>query len=773
MTLLSGLENLEKANKNFQPNLGSGQTSQSDLDFNRGKIPVLSLVVDRCYFKIMKTTRPGPRATRTSRTTTTAARSPKKKKKVSTKKIPAPSSPNMEKPSLPETTPLSSFASPLPVTFLPSTPSKKELSRLGGLRPVLKLLGSRKSSLSQTAALVLSNCTGEDREVCRALTTLEKIVVVEREEEERTAAAAAAAAATHAGLGPLTEHLTDSDTIVALHVAKTLAHCTAACPNKEATLHLSGWLRSLGGLRLLIGCISPHTEHERMTSAVLLSLGNLCCDDAVLCSEMRALGALESLLLLLRPGRPLVLRDRATSTLLNCVEGVDGVFEEERLMERELSEVGAVSALCRAIETLIDGRSVADATAAVSTSNQSNTRRVTEPMTCGLLDLLLRCCGSKNTGGGGKNTGGGSKNTGGEKNGEKSSETTSRTSSRRSKQGSECDELHDCGGTQLLMILLDDVRPSVQERACRLLAYACESHGRNARDIKRSVWSSGGDGALVQLAALVQHKKRSVAKSARRCLDALRNRPSLIARKSSTVSSSKDSNDETISSTSSSVEESSSKSKGGKTSDDEVLLPLIEQGIVPIFWKMARPEIEMLEEAEEAEILENEREEKENKKKKNNSSKNSSKSKKERRKKGEEKKRKEAARRAEKRGFAADYLLWLELAVDGGQQSGSATFRVLLRTLCMNGNEALRGNVAVALVILCFRNPSLRASFVREGALDATLSMLRQDAGRSHALEVLCTMEDVVSERVDLITLNKDASGAALTNPYAAAAAGA
>jgi hypothetical protein len=35
------LSELEKANKIFQPNLGSGQTSQSDLDFNRGKKPVI------------------------------------------------------------------------------------------------------------------------------------------------------------------------------------------------------------------------------------------------------------------------------------------------------------------------------------------------------------------------------------------------------------------------------------------------------------------------------------------------------------------------------------------------------------------------------------------------------------------------------------------------------------------------------------------------------------------------------------------------------------
>ena len=32
---------LQKANKNFQPNLGSGESSQIDLDFNRGKKHVI------------------------------------------------------------------------------------------------------------------------------------------------------------------------------------------------------------------------------------------------------------------------------------------------------------------------------------------------------------------------------------------------------------------------------------------------------------------------------------------------------------------------------------------------------------------------------------------------------------------------------------------------------------------------------------------------------------------------------------------------------------
>ena len=37
---------LQKANKIFQPNLGSGQTSQSDLDFNKGKRPVINKVAN-------------------------------------------------------------------------------------------------------------------------------------------------------------------------------------------------------------------------------------------------------------------------------------------------------------------------------------------------------------------------------------------------------------------------------------------------------------------------------------------------------------------------------------------------------------------------------------------------------------------------------------------------------------------------------------------------------------------------------------------------------
>ena len=396
----------------------------------------------------------------------------------------------------------------LPAQFPPTTPSKKELSRLGGIKPVLQLLGSRKTSLSQTAALVLSNCTGEDRNICLALLALEEHVKEPSSATTTTttpptpassSCSSSSSTPTHVGLAPLIEHLTDADSTVALHVAKTLAHCTSACNNKEATLYLSDVLRRLGGLRLLIGSISPLSQHEKLTAAVLLSLGNLCCDDAILCNEMVTMGALESLLLLLRPGRPLLLRDRATSTLLNCVEGTEQQFQSA--MEKELVSIGAVSALTRAVETLIDGRNIVATTTTAATTGsttksnalQESMRRATEPMICGLLDLLLKCCGQTTT-----------------------------------KAGSNgCDELYDCGGIQLCMILLDDQRQSVQERACRLLGCACGSAGRNARDIKRAVWSTK-NGALGQLITLVEHRRKGLAKSARQCLDGLRNRHALM-----------------------------------------------------------------------------------------------------------------------------------------------------------------------------------------------------------------------------------------------------
>jgi len=259
------------------------------------------------------------------------------------------------------------------------------------------------------------------------------------------------------------------------------------------------------------------------------------------------------------------------------------------------------------------------------------------------------------------------------------------------------------------------------------------------------------------------------------------------------------------------------KEENKKMSDDEVLLPLIEQGIVPKFYRISTEQIDTdsidtapnmnveeippesttekqnknsattnkkhnNKEKKKKDLLKKDKElrrKKDSKSRKGGkggkdfkTSKTSKTSKEPKESKEQKKKKRLLARKQTAQQFAADYLAWLEMAVSDGQQGGSATFRVLLRTLCMNGNEKLRGHVAIALVILCFKHSSLRKAFVQEGALDATLSMLRHSEGRYHALDFLTTLQPIVQERVDEITATKDATGAALTNPYAAAAAG-
>lgn len=279
-----------------------------------------------------------------------------------------------------------------------------------------------------------------------------------------------------------------------------------------------------------------------------------------------------------------------------------------------------------------------------------------------------------------------------------------------------------------MMLLLGDKRVGVQQRACRVLALACSSGGDKAAEIRRLVWSKNG-GALTKLVALVKHRKKGTAKAARRCLDGLRNHN--IAKTSS----------------------SSNNTMANSNNDDEVLLPLIEQGVVPIFHGMSKDAEDLL--ASEQSMMKPV----------------------EAREEGEEKttkrKRSASTKLVITAGrFAADYLAWLELAIRGQEHTGAgATFRVLLRTLCMQGNEELRGHVATALVILCFKVDSMRQAFVREGALDASLSMLRHGAGRSYALDFLHTLEPLVNAAVKGIAQIEDDSGMNLTNPYAAAAA--
>jgi hypothetical protein len=430
-------------------------------------------------------------------------------------------------------------------------------------------------------------------------------------------------------------------------------------------------------------------------------------------------------MLLLRPSCSLMLRDRAASTLLNCVEGssISSNFSGEDAATdanaagpspaEELVGLGAVSALTRSVETLVDGRDISQPSSLgfdrgrIPDARDEGLQKAAEPMVQCLLDVLWHCCSHKP---------------------QPSASSHGANTATPSSAERACNELFQCGGVHLMMLLLGDKRVGVQQRACRVLALACSSGGDKAAEIRRLVWSKNG-GALTKLVALVKHRKKGTAKAARRCLDGLRNHN--IAKTSS----------------------SSNNTMANSNNDDEVLLPLIEQGVVPIFHGMSKDAEDLL--ASEQSMMKPV----------------------EAREEGEEKttkrKRSASTKLVITAGrFAADYLAWLELAIRGQEHTGAgATFRVLLRTLCMQGNEELRGHVATALVILCFKVDSMRQAFVREGALDASLSMLRHGAGRSYALDFLHTLEPLVNAAVKGIAQIEDDSGMNLTNPYAAAAA--
>ena len=55
----------------------------------------------------------------------------------------------------------------------------------------------------------------------------------------------------------------------------------------------------------------------------------------------------------------------------------------------------------------------------------------------------------------------------------------------------------------------------------------------------------------------------------------------------------------------------------------------------------------------------------------------------------------------------------------------------------MQGNERLRGHVAVALVHLSFNRPDVCLQFVNTGALNATLSMIHISSGLVPGLDFL------------------------------------
>eukprot|EP00948_MAST-09A_sp_MAST-9A-sp1_P003788 g3788.t1 len=88
--------------------------------------------------------------------------------------------------------------------------------------------------------------------------------------------------------------------------------------------------------------------------------------------------------------------------------------------------------------------------------------------------------------------------------------------------------------------------------------------------------------------------------------------------------------------------------------------------------------------------------------------------------------------------YAVTCLDWLKK-----QMNGPAA-HILIRTLNMQGNEELKGNVGIAFIHLCFSSNETRISFVDGGALGSIISMLSSKDGRSTAVDVLCTLEPLL-----------------------------
>ena len=96
------------------------------------------------------------------------------------------------------------------------------------------------------------------------------------------------------------------------------------------------------------------------------------------------------------------------------------------------------------------------------------------------------------------------------------------------------------------------------------------------------------------------------------------------------------------------------------------------------------------------------------------------------------------SKHAEAAQYAREFLGWLKREVQG------PALHVLLRTLNMEGNEEMRGNIAIAFVHLCFEADHIRAAFINDGGLDSTLSMLLDGKGRGVGLEFLYALQPLI-----------------------------
>lgn len=479
----------------------------------------------------------------------------------------------------------------------PTITPLQELQRLGGVRSVLKLLDSRKTELRETAALVLSNATFNHTEVC--------MDIINGGDETIT---------------PLIEHLNDEADMVSLNVTRVIANCTSACDGEGVASMFISVLRKLGGSRLLIGALSVEGD-LKILKPTLLALGNMCCDEESLADEVREMGGLESLAILLQSKDPVV-QDNALSALMNCCDG-------NKSNSQELARLNVVKTLISIVKEAVGSPQRRHYTQSVMKVVRENATQllgnlvrhvhlVTDELyTLGGLDIFTVGLRSLNV---------------------KTQELAVQT-------------LMRCAGATVEMKVKQRGTSEGEVAEPTVTVRPPIEHGEEVRCELRA------KDCLARLVWMCDHKKKSIHRCARKCVNYLRD--------------------------------------GNEAAQS--VLPFIEQGIVSTLNTFVT-----------GSLLE------------------------------------------ETRIFAQDMLTWLKGEING------TTLQILLRTLNMQGNEQLRGHVAVALVHLAFCDPSARQQFVQKKALRSTLAMLNAQQGQVPALDFMTALEHFMDGHLH-IPITKDA----------------
>eukprot|EP00947_MAST-08B_sp_MAST-8B-sp1_P001810 g1810.t1 len=130
--------------------------------------------------------------------------------------------------------------------------------------------------------------------------------------------------------------------------------------------------------------------------------------------------------------------------------------------------------------------------------------------------------------------------------------------------------------------------------------------------------------------------------------------------------------------------------------------------------------------------------------------------------------KKTGSKNKETAAYAGELLQWMKTEVQG------PALHVLLRTLNLDGNEELRGNIAIALVHLCFEADHIRAAFINDGGLDSTLSMLLspKGPGRGVCLEFLYAIQPLLQAQHAAEEKEQEEEAAAAAAEAQAAAGG-